>query len=105
MPFPMPSPVPYAVPYACLASPRESGSMAPALRSRGPTALASRSRLAVRGGRSAARLGPDAALVHQGDLLLDDLLAVLGVLHRGALEVEVLGVDRLLVQDLVQLGA
>src|SRR5205814_916778 len=54
--------------------------------------------------RSALRLLPDAALVHQPDLPLDDLLAVLGVLHRRALEVEVLRVDRPLVEDLVELG-
>src|SRR4030095_12890982 len=54
--------------------------------------------------RSALRLLPDAAVVQETDLALDDLVAVLGVLHRRALEVEVLGIDRLLVEQLVQLG-
>src|SRR5213075_3416491 len=61
-------------------------------------------RRAERGG-SAIGFLPDAAVVHELDLPLDDLLAVLGVLHRLALEVEVLRVDRLLVEDLVELGA
>src|SRR5881296_2155326 len=59
----------------------------------------------ARRGMSAVGLLPDPAVVHQLDLPLDDLLAVLGVLHRLALEVEVLRVDRLLVEDLVELGA
>src|SRR2546425_8831125 len=54
---------------------------------------------------SALGLLPDPAVMHQPDLALDDLLAVLGVLHGLALEVEVLRVDRLLVEDLVELGA
>src|SRR5262245_33150904 len=49
-------------------------------------------------------LGPDSPVVHEPDLPADDLLAVLLVLHGLALEVEVLGVDRLLVDDLVELG-
>src|SRR5205814_565243 len=55
-------------------------------------------------GMSAFGLLPDAAVVHELDLPLDDLLAVLGVLHRRALEVEVLRVDGLRVEDLVELG-
>src|SRR6266478_2982127 len=54
---------------------------------------------------SALGLLPDPAVVHQLDLPLDDLLAVLGVLHRLALEIEVLRIDRLLVEELVELGA
>ena len=42
------------------------------------------------------RLLPDPALVHQRDLLLDHLLAILLVLHRLALEIQVLRIDRLL---------
>src|SRR5947209_12750716 len=53
---------------------------------------------------SAVGLLPDAAVVHELDLPLDDLLPVLGVLHRRALEVEVLRVDGLRVEDLVELG-
>src|SRR5678815_857594 len=48
---------------------------------------------------------PDSAVVHELDLPLDDLVAVLLVLHRGPLEIEVLGVDRLFVQGLVELRA
>src|SRR3990170_8068375 len=55
--------------------------------------------------RLVGRPRPDAAVVHQADLLLDDLLPVLGVLHGRPLQVEVLRVDRLLVHDLVELGA
>src|SRR2546425_2603008 len=58
----------------------------------------------ARRGMSAVGLLPDAAVVHELDLALDDLLAVLGVLHRRALEIEVLGIDRLLVEQLVELG-
>src|SRR5438132_5491833 len=58
----------------------------------------------TRRGMSAVGLLPDAAVVHELDLPLDDLLAVLGVLHRRALEVEVLRVDGLRVEDLVELG-
>src|SRR6266545_6761107 len=57
--------------------------------------------------RSSLALGllPNVAVVHQLDLPPDDLVAVLLVLHRGPPEIEVLGVDRLFVQDLVQLRA
>src|SRR3989441_9792148 len=58
----------------------------------------------ARRGMSAVGLLPDAAVVHELDLPLDDLLAVLGVLHRRALEVEVLRIDGLRVEDLVELG-
>src|SRR5438093_4210448 len=51
------------------------------------------------------RLLPDAAVVHEPDLAPDDLLAILLVLHGRAVEVEVLRVDRLLVEELVELGA
>src|SRR5213593_175622 len=54
---------------------------------------------------SALRLLPDPPVVHQLDLPLDDLLAVLRVLHGLALEIEVLRIDRLLVEELVELGA
>src|SRR6185437_6327853 len=43
--------------------------------------------------------------MHQGNLLFDYLFAVFLMLHRRAIEVEVFGVDRLLVQYLVKLGA
>src|SRR5262249_60637837 len=54
---------------------------------------------------SALRLLPDPPVVHQLDLPLDDLLAVLGVLHGLTLEIEVLRIDRLLVEQLVEFGA
>src|SRR5262249_19631264 len=54
---------------------------------------------------SALGLRPDTPVVQEADLALDDLVAVLGVLHRCPLEVEILGVDRLLVEELVELGA
>src|SRR5262245_50091768 len=54
---------------------------------------------------SAIGFDPDAAVVHEADLALDDLVAILLVLHRRALEVEVLRVDRLFVEDLVELGS
>src|SRR2546428_1920542 len=58
-----------------------------------------------RGARSSpGGLGPDVAVVHELDLAPDHV-AVLRVLHRRALEVEVLGIDRLVVDDLVELGA
>src|SRR5262249_21129242 len=53
---------------------------------------------------SPLRFLPDAPLVHEPDLAPDDLLAVLRVLHRRALEIEVLRVDRPVVEDLVELG-
>jgi hypothetical protein len=43
--------------------------------------------------------------VHEADLAPDDLLAILLVLHGLALEVEVLGIDGLLVEELVELGS
>src|SRR6266849_9472140 len=51
------------------------------------------------------RLFPDAALVHQRDLPIDHLLLILGVLHGRAVEVEGFGVDRLFVDNLVELSA
>src|SRR6185436_18514719 len=51
------------------------------------------------------RLLPDSALVHQLDLLLDDFLAIFCMLHGLALQVEVLRIDRLFVDDLIQLRA
>src|SRR5207253_8966870 len=53
---------------------------------------------------SPARLRPDITVVHELDLAPDHV-AVLGVLHRRALEVQVLGIDRLVVHDLVELRA
>jgi hypothetical protein len=38
--------------------------------------------------------------MHQADLALDDLLAVLRVLHGRALQVEVLGIDGLFIEEL-----
>src|SRR5260370_12891163 len=61
-----------------------------------------RSRTGVRA--SPARLRPDITVVHELDLAPDHV-AVLGVLHRRALEVQVLGIDRLVVHDLVELRA
>ncbi len=48
---------------------------------------------------------PDTAFVHQVDLLLDDLLSVLGVLHGFAVKVEVFRVNGLFVEYLVEFGA
>src|ERR1700680_2554620 len=48
---------------------------------------------------------PDAALMHQGDLFFDYCFAVFLMLHRRAAEIEVFGVDRLLIQNLIKLGA
>jgi hypothetical protein len=53
---------------------------------------------------SACRAPPDVAFVHELDLPVDDLAAVLGVGVRGTLEVEVLRVHGLFVDDLVLLG-
>jgi hypothetical protein len=64
-----------------------------------------RQRHRARGDRSARGLLPDTAVVHEPDLALDHLLAVLSVLHGHPLEIEVLGVDRALVDDLVELGS
>src|SRR5262245_42673517 len=52
----------------------------------------------------AVRLNPDAALVHELDLLIDHFPAVLLMGIRGAVEVKVLRVDRLFVDELVLLG-
>src|SRR5262245_49078437 len=49
-------------------------------------------------------LDPDAALVHQAYLALDNLLAILRMLHGRALQVEVLRIDRLLVEELIEFG-
>ena len=46
--------------------------------------------------RLAFRFNPDAPVVHQFNLALDNLFAVLRVLHRLAVQVQVLRVDRLL---------
>src|SRR5712692_3276043 len=54
---------------------------------------------------SAGRLGPDAAVLQKLDLRLDHLLPVLRMLHRLAFEIKVLGIDRLLVKELVKLCA
>src|SRR6266404_5359215 len=64
----------------------------------------SRRRGALSARASPARLGPDITVVHELDLAPDHV-AVLGVLHRRALEVQVLGIDRLVVHDLVELRA
>src|SRR2546430_552383 len=48
---------------------------------------------------------PDAPLMHQGNLPFDHLFAVFLMLHRRAVEVKIFGVNRLLVQYLVKLGA
>src|SRR5262245_25058858 len=48
---------------------------------------------------------PDAPVVHEADLAPDHLVAILLVLHRGALQIEVLRIDRFLVKQLVQLRA
>src|ERR1700693_4395198 len=43
--------------------------------------------------------------MHQRDLLLDHPLAILAMLHRRALKIQVLRVNRILVQKLIKLGA
>src|SRR5216683_2986854 len=48
---------------------------------------------------------PDTAFVHQVNLLLNDLLMVFSVFHGLTIQVEILGVDRLLINDLVEFGA
>src|SRR5207248_1729290 len=63
-----------------------------------------RTRMGLRARASPARLGPDITVVHELDLAPDHV-AVLGVLHRRALEVQVLGIDRLVIDDLVELRA
>src|SRR5437870_1636077 len=54
---------------------------------------------------AACRRLPDAALLHQPDLRFDHLALVLGVSARDAVEVKVLWINRLLINDLRQLGA
>src|SRR5258708_18234062 len=63
--------------------------------------------LAYRGHGVCLSLGfdPDAAFVHEVDLLLNDFLTVLGVLYWCAFEVEVFGINGLLVEELVEFGA
>src|SRR5437879_7727110 len=60
---------------------------------------------AKRAAISAARLGPDSAILKQLDLSVDDLFLVLGVLHRLPVQVQVFGIYRLLVKELVELCA
>ncbi len=48
---------------------------------------------------SSARLHPDTALVHELDLALGKLFAILGVFHRFAVKVEALRVDGFLVKN------
>src|SRR5262249_25512421 len=55
--------------------------------------------------RATRRSLPDPAFLHQPDLLLDDFLAIVGVTAWNAVDVTVLGIDRLLVDQLRQLGA
>src|SRR6266849_2976580 len=50
------------------------------------------------------RPAPDIAVVHERDLAVVDLLAELGVRIGWSIEVQVLGIDRLLVNQLIQLG-
>src|ERR1700722_12790474 len=57
-----------------------------------------------RGACALVGAAPDAALVHELDLPFGDLAAVLLVVVRRAVEVQVLGVDGLLVDELVLLG-
>src|SRR6516225_10132272 len=53
---------------------------------------------------TACRRLPDAALLHTSDLSVDHLLLVLGMPAGNFFEIEVLRIDRLLVDDLGQLG-
>lgn len=55
--------------------------------------------------RTMRRLLPDAALLHQRDLLVDDVALVVGVLAGDFVEVAVLWIDRLLVDDLRRFAA
>ena len=48
---------------------------------------------------------PDIAFVHELDLAFDHLLMILRVLHRLALEIEILGINRLLIEKLIELRA
>src|SRR5262245_16047844 len=67
---------------------------------------ASQATTTVPSGPALSPLGslPDIAVVHEPDLSLDHLVAILGVLHRRPLEVEILRIDGLLVEELVELG-
>jgi hypothetical protein len=47
------------------------------------------------------RLYPDTPFVHQVDLLLNDLLPVLSMLHRLAIQVQILRINRLFVNNLI----
>src|SRR5215467_8485036 len=51
-------------------------------------------------GISMRRFLPDAALLHQGHLLVDHIALVVGVLRRDLLEIAVLRINRLFVNDL-----
>ena len=53
----------------------------------------------------ASRLCPHTAAMHPRDLFQDHLVPVLRVLHGRPPQIEILGVYRRLVKDLVQLGA
>src|SRR5262249_7911782 len=55
-------------------------------------------------GFSRGRPGPDPALLQERDLLFNDVAAAFGVLHRRAVQVQSLRIDRLLVDELVLLG-
>ena len=55
-------------------------------------------------GRPPPGLHPDVPLVHQVDLPLVDLFPVFGVLHRRPVQVQVLGIDGLIIDDLIELG-
>ena len=50
-------------------------------------------------------LDPYATFVHQVDLLLNDLLSVLVVLHGFPVKVEVFGINGLFVKHLIEFGA
>jgi hypothetical protein len=50
-------------------------------------------------------LDPDTALVHQVNLLLNDLFTILGVLHRFTIQIKILGINGLLIEQLVEFGA
>src|SRR4030095_10022735 len=67
---------------------------------------ASRATTTVPSGPALSPLGarPDIAVVHEPDLSLNHLVAVLSVLHRRPLEVEILRIDGLLVEELIELG-
>src|SRR6266446_1763884 len=54
---------------------------------------------------TACRRLPDAAFLHQPDLAVDHLPLVFGMPAGGFVEIEVLRIDRLLIDDLRQFGA